>query len=183
MIASRRMSDVAAAAGVATSTVSNVLNRPQKVKTETRVKILATMDRLGYVRNEQASELSDERLTSGRKHCGRVEPRAVPDGVRGEPHVPESARIQIYGSSEPLLSLVDCPVALVSGGRVMARGRIEMVTTDLSTAWVWIDGGKGRRMIHAGDGLGLMILDATVPPSSAPMKRIGEPQSAGIAGS
>jgi hypothetical protein len=168
MIASRRMSDVAAAAGVAISTVSNVVNRPHKVKTETRVKILATMDRLGYVRNGQAYELSDERFTSGRKQCGKAEPRVVPDGARDEPHVPKSGGIQIYGSSDQPLPWVGCHVALVSEGRVMARGRIDMVTTDLSTAWVWLDGGKGRRMIHTGDGLGLMILDASVPPSSAP---------------
>jgi hypothetical protein len=134
---------VSAAAGVAISTVSNVLNRPQKVKTETRVKFLATMDRLGYVRNEQAYELSDGRLTSGRKHCGRGEPRVMPVGVRDEPHVPKSGGIQIYGSSEPLPPLMGCHVALVSAGRVMARGRIDMVTTDLSTPWVWLDGGKG----------------------------------------
>jgi LacI family transcriptional regulator len=58
MIAFCRLSDVAAAAGVAVSTVSNVLSCLQKVTTETRVRILAAIDRLGHLRNEQANELS-----------------------------------------------------------------------------------------------------------------------------
>lgn len=57
MIAFCRLSDVVAAAGVAVSTASNVLNCLQKVRTETRVRILAAIDRLGYLRNEPAHEL------------------------------------------------------------------------------------------------------------------------------
>ena len=57
MIAFCRLSDVAAAAGVPVNSVSNVLNCFQKVRTETRVRILAAIDRLGYLRNDQAHEL------------------------------------------------------------------------------------------------------------------------------
>ena len=41
--------DVAAAAGVSISTVSNVLNRPERVRPETRAKVLAAVDDLGFV--------------------------------------------------------------------------------------------------------------------------------------
>lgn len=49
--------DVAAAAGVSIGTVSNVLNRPDAVADDTRRRVLATIQRLGYVRNESARQL------------------------------------------------------------------------------------------------------------------------------
>lgn len=44
--------DVARAAGVSVGTVSNVINRPDSVATETRARVLSAIDRLGYVRSE-----------------------------------------------------------------------------------------------------------------------------------
>ncbi|WP_226346463.1 LacI family DNA-binding transcriptional regulator [Agilicoccus flavus] len=49
--------DVARAAGVSVGTVSNVLNRPDVVAEATRVRVLAAIDRLGFVRNEAARHL------------------------------------------------------------------------------------------------------------------------------
>jgi LacI family transcriptional regulator len=49
--------DVAAAAGVSLGTVSNVLNRPERVSTETRERVLKAMADLGFVRNESARQL------------------------------------------------------------------------------------------------------------------------------
>lgn len=49
--------DVAAAAGVSLGTVSNVLNRPEKVSPGTRDHVLAVIDRLGFVRNDAARQL------------------------------------------------------------------------------------------------------------------------------
>ncbi len=49
--------DVAAAAGVSPATVSNVLNRPERVAPATRRKVLETIDAVGYVRNASASRL------------------------------------------------------------------------------------------------------------------------------
>lgn len=46
--------DVARAAGVSVGTVSNVINRPDTVATETRARVLSAIDRLGYVRSESA---------------------------------------------------------------------------------------------------------------------------------
>jgi DNA-binding LacI/PurR family transcriptional regulator len=49
--------DVARDAGVSIGTVSNVLNRPDSVAAATRQRVLATIERLGYVRNGPASQL------------------------------------------------------------------------------------------------------------------------------
>src|SRR3954469_21196903 len=49
--------DVAAAAGVSLGTVSNVLNRPDRVAGATREKVERAMAELGFVRNESARSL------------------------------------------------------------------------------------------------------------------------------
>ncbi|WP_326837932.1 LacI family DNA-binding transcriptional regulator [Amycolatopsis rhabdoformis] len=51
------MKDVAAAAGVSLGTVSNVLNRPERVSPKTRARVQAAMTALGFVRNESARQL------------------------------------------------------------------------------------------------------------------------------
>ena len=53
--------DVARAAGVSVGTVSNVLNRPEIVRDETRSRVQAEMARLGFVRNESARQLRQGR--------------------------------------------------------------------------------------------------------------------------
>jgi LacI family transcriptional regulator len=49
--------DVAALAGVSLGTVSNVLNRPDRVSTPTRSRVEDAMKELGFVRNESARQL------------------------------------------------------------------------------------------------------------------------------
>ncbi|MFC9861847.1 MULTISPECIES: LacI family DNA-binding transcriptional regulator [unclassified Streptomyces] len=49
--------DVARRAGVSVGTVSNVINRPEAVLPETRARVLAAIDELGYVRSESARQL------------------------------------------------------------------------------------------------------------------------------
>ncbi|MFI0238700.1 LacI family DNA-binding transcriptional regulator [Streptomyces sp. NPDC016845] len=49
--------DVARVAGVSVGTVSNVINRPKTVADDTRARVLAAIDRLGYVRSESARQL------------------------------------------------------------------------------------------------------------------------------
>ncbi|HET6302883.1 LacI family DNA-binding transcriptional regulator, partial [Microbacterium sp.] len=46
--------DVADDAGVSVGTVSNVLNRPEKVAPETVARVQASIERLGFVRNDAA---------------------------------------------------------------------------------------------------------------------------------
>jgi LacI family transcriptional regulator len=49
--------DVARHAGVSVGTVSNVINRPDVVSAETRVRVRTAIDALGYVRSESARQL------------------------------------------------------------------------------------------------------------------------------
>src|SRR6195952_675099 len=49
--------DVAATAGVSLGTVSNVLNRPDRVSASTRARVEQAMHDLGFVRNESARQL------------------------------------------------------------------------------------------------------------------------------
>ncbi len=49
--------EVAAAAGVSDSTVSNVINNPQIVSARTRQRVEAAMEQTGFVRNRAASQL------------------------------------------------------------------------------------------------------------------------------
>jgi LacI family transcriptional regulator len=49
--------DVAARAGVSLGTVSNVLNRPDRVAPATRERVLRAIEELGFVRNEAARQL------------------------------------------------------------------------------------------------------------------------------
>ena len=56
--------DVAAAASVSVGTVSNVLNRPDKVAPVTVARVQAAIDRLGFVRNDAARQLRAGRSRS-----------------------------------------------------------------------------------------------------------------------
>ncbi|QOR72540.1 LacI family DNA-binding transcriptional regulator [Ruania alkalisoli] len=51
------MKEVARSAGVSVGTVSNVLNRPDYVSEDNRVRVLEAINRLGYVRNNAARQL------------------------------------------------------------------------------------------------------------------------------
>ena len=54
---SASVKDVAARAGVSLGTVSNVLNRPDRVSAATRARVEQAMAELGFVRNESARQL------------------------------------------------------------------------------------------------------------------------------
>ena len=56
--------DVAAVAAVSVGTVSNVLNRPDKVAPATAERVLAAIDSLGFVRNDAARQLRAGRSRS-----------------------------------------------------------------------------------------------------------------------
>lgn len=55
------ISDVARAAGVSVGTVSNVLNRPERVNEAMRTRVLTAIDELGFQRNEVARNLRERR--------------------------------------------------------------------------------------------------------------------------
>ena len=54
--------DVARAAGVSISTVSNALNRPDRVSEETRARVLECIDQLGFVPKSEATTLARKRM-------------------------------------------------------------------------------------------------------------------------
>jgi hypothetical protein len=83
----------------------------------------------------------------------------LPDAVPGEPDVGIFGWIEVLGSSLLVQLLVGSRVGLISRDRMIAKGWMDMVSADGSTVWVWLDGGGGRRMVHAGDGIGLMVLE------------------------
>lgn len=56
--------DVAARASVSVGTVSNVLNRPEKVAPDTVSRVQTAIDELGFVRNDAARQLRDGRSRS-----------------------------------------------------------------------------------------------------------------------
>src|SRR5579871_5585629 len=56
-----KITDVAAAAGVAPMTVSRVLNTPERVSAETAARVRTAIDALGYVPNLIAGGLSSRR--------------------------------------------------------------------------------------------------------------------------
>ena len=56
--------DVALAAGVSVGTVSNVLNRPEKVAPATVARVMSAIDELGFVRNDAARQLRAGRSRS-----------------------------------------------------------------------------------------------------------------------
>jgi LacI family gluconate utilization system Gnt-I transcriptional repressor len=56
-----KITDVAAAAGVAPMTVSRVINTPDRVSPETTARVQAAIDRLGYVPNLMAGGLSSRK--------------------------------------------------------------------------------------------------------------------------
>ena len=56
--------DVAAAASVSVGTVSNVLNRPDKVSPATVERVMQAIDDLGFVRNDAARQLRAGRSRS-----------------------------------------------------------------------------------------------------------------------
>lgn len=55
------VNDVAQAAGVSRQTVSNVLNRPERVRPETRERVASVVEELGYQPSDAAQRLRQER--------------------------------------------------------------------------------------------------------------------------
>ncbi|WP_246035603.1 LacI family DNA-binding transcriptional regulator [Dictyobacter kobayashii] len=60
--------EVAEKAGVSLGTVSNVLNRPDRVAEATRLRVQAVIDELGFVRNASAHQLR----AGGSRYLGLV---------------------------------------------------------------------------------------------------------------
>ncbi|MCU1515903.1 MAG: putative LacI-family transcriptional regulatory protein [Pseudarthrobacter sp.] len=161
-----RMVDVAAAAGVSVSTVSNVINAPHLVKSETLARVRAVIDQLGYERNEQAFLLRHGTYkTHGSGQSGvptktsllvnPPSPQApclnedLSDLASGDdqkdepiqwPHVPPGSHIRLAGPGPSITGAV-----------------VDEYMPDGSCFWVWLDHGQGRKLIHRSDDVTILF--------------------------
>ena len=111
------MSDVAARAGVSHQTVSRVLNEHPSVRPETRARVIAAIQELGYRRNSAARTLVTARsatvgvLTSGSAHFGpAMTVLAIEAALRREGYFVSTSSLQSYDSesaADALERLVD----------------------------------------------------------------------------
>jgi hypothetical protein len=147
--------DVASAAAVSVSTVSNVLNRPSVVAAHTRERVRVIIGELGYERDENAASL---RL--GKKVIRRQRPRALPhcdpfpkampaDGTRDGPAAGRASTLMNQDWRDFALSRA---IHVASHGQEVGGGIIEACMPDGSGAWVRFDDGRGRLLLMQEDG-------------------------------
>lgn len=107
------MVDVAREAGVALVTVSRVLNDPDAVRPETRRRVSAAIERLGYRRNDVARALKSGRSTTIGVVIAGSELFELPRILRGVESAAQAAGYWVNmaswqgGSSEHLVATVD----------------------------------------------------------------------------
>ncbi|WP_426225758.1 LacI family DNA-binding transcriptional regulator [Pseudarthrobacter sp. DSP2-3-2b1] len=151
--------DVAIAAGVSISTVSNVLNRPAAVAAHTRERVLGAIGELRFVRNEQAASLRLGKPAARRRtpdsHSSR--PSApLPDSVVSTPGPPiddqEPAPRCIWQRIDP-----GQHVQVSLGGRYVGCGLADGSLTDGSAMWVRFDDGRGRILLALSEGYSVAL--------------------------
>jgi hypothetical protein len=148
-----RISDVAAAAGVSVTTVSNVLNKPHKVRRETRTLVSKIMRDLKYVPNAHAVALRQRDKTGPEptrpkqdtttthnplQQAQQEVPNLVPEGWN-ELH--EGDRVEI-----------------VRFGRNEGHAVIESFMPDRTALWLWMADGMGRSMVLSGDDVHIRLV-------------------------
>ncbi|MDQ0634383.1 hypothetical protein QFZ40_002292 [Arthrobacter pascens] len=150
--------DVASAAAVAVSTVSNVLNRPSMVAAHTRERVLVIIGELGYERDENAASLRlgkkviRSQYPPGLPPCDPL-PKAVPaDGTRDGLAVGRASTLLNQDWRDFALSRA---VHVASHGEEVGGGIIEACMPDGSGAWVRFDDGRGRLLLMQEDGYSL----------------------------
>jgi hypothetical protein len=150
--------DVAAAAAVSVSTVSNVMNRPSTVAGPTRARVLLVISELGYERDENAALL---RL--GKKVIRRQPPSGLParDPVPKVTPPKETDVGPADGETSALLTQdwrkipLSGAVQVASYGQDVGGGIVEASLLDGSGAWVRFDDGRGRLLLMQEDGYSL----------------------------
>ena len=88
--------DVAAAARVSLGTVSNVLNRPDRVSAGTRARVEQAMDELGFVRNEGARQLRAGRSRTVAYVMLDAANPFFTDVAQGVEHAAEAADLSVF---------------------------------------------------------------------------------------
>ena len=161
--------DVAERAGVALGTVSNVLNRPQKVAEPTRKRVQDAIDELGFVRNDAARQLRAGLsrtvglvvLDVGNPFFTAVsrgvEDRAAEDGLSvllgnsDETESREAAHLDLF-EQQRVRGLLISPVGDVYTrlGRLRDRGTpivlVDRPAEDHPYSSVWVDDVAGARL-------------------------------------
>src|SRR5438552_2794026 len=99
--------DVARHAGVSIGTVSNVINRPALVSPETRARVTAAIDELGYVRSESARHL----------RAGRSRIMALLVLDMGNPFFVDVARGVERAAQDEALTVLEVEQMTVGSGR------------------------------------------------------------------
>lgn len=139
--------DVARAAQVSRQTVSNVVNRPERVREDTRTRVQAEIDRLGYrpsiaaqsLRAQRAGAVGIELNTLGEHNLNDVVYPFLVALAIAAPH--HRCHMVPFGSS---------------GDQVMVAGYENMTRAHLVDAFILAD-------THAGDPRPAFLLDAGVP--------------------
>ena len=107
------MVDVAREAGVGLVTVSRVLNEPEVVRPETRIRVQEAIDRLGYRRNDVARALKSGRSNTIGVVIAGSDPWELPRTLKGIEQAADQAGYFVNlasfhgGSSETLLAAVE----------------------------------------------------------------------------
>jgi hypothetical protein len=155
-----RMADVAAAAGVSRSTVSNALSRPELVQDGTRKRIEQAIIELGYVPNPDVIVRKDTKWRGG--NAGHRSDQ-VEDPVAGSPECPcqrqDTEFPTLLGSGWHDLDVGDT-VELSRQGMSEGLATVDAIGADRTVLWVWLAHGRGRIMIHVSDGVHVMLVVA-----------------------
>lgn len=111
--------DVAAAAGVSVGTVSNVLNRPERVSSATVQRVQTAIERLGFVRNDAARQLRAGRSRSIGLVVADVGNPFFAEIVRGaEDRAAEAGMTVLLGNSDEAVERQNSHLALFLEQRV-----------------------------------------------------------------
>lgn len=145
------MRDVADAAGVSTTTVSNVLNHPHVVAVQTRERVRRVIQELEFRPDPNARALRKfQRImkddpVSDSTSASSEQPTSVPDpAVTAPDPAPASSR-----SERIFDDLVPGRHITFEIGCERASGIIDSVMADKSCFWVWTDNGMGRRIVDS----------------------------------
>jgi hypothetical protein len=170
------MSDVAAAAKVSVTTVSNVLNSPHRVGSQTRGRVQAAIEMLGYQRSEAAYQLrhgAKKRASGGEARVPHLagtfdvdhsdDDRTHGDSISGSPPAPDRPRqvlapVGLPAETWPAVS--EGNAVVISSNGFETTGLVDAVMPDGSAVWVWTSNGDGRRLIHVQDGVVIRMNEA-----------------------
>jgi hypothetical protein len=146
-----RITDIAEAAGVSVSTVSNVLNRPQSVAKRTRNRVDEVINRLNFVPNQHAAALRRRTPPSSPADSG-ASPFDVPKTASSKVKSPRQRPSPAAEGLKWNTLTEGEPVLIAQGGEIVGSGVVDATMADGSTIWIWMSNGLGRRMLHAEDG-------------------------------